>query len=153
MDLDQEWIGKYSASLNSVIYFAFLPYRLWDEAAVSKFISYTDIDGRQYAKVKVTFRKEGGGEDFDDVFVYWINTKTKMLDYLAYSYAEEKGRGFRFRQFQNRRNIGGAIFQDYDNYAYEKAGLEDPAIMDELFQKGQLVKLSEIDLVDIKRLD
>jgi len=66
---------RYSASVNSVVYFALLPYGLNDASVEKIFLGETQIENREQYVVEITFGQEGGGEDHDDVFMYWINKK------------------------------------------------------------------------------
>ena len=70
------------------------------------------------------------------------------MDYLAYSYNEEDGKGLRFREAYNSRNISGVIIQDYINY---KPSSEDQELgsIDSAFLKGELKELSRIELEDV----
>tara|TARA_R110002012_G_scaffold303710_1_gene505701 strand:- start:3307 stop:4068 length:762 start_codon:yes stop_codon:yes gene_type:complete len=140
--------AKFSASVNSVHYFAILPHGLNDKAVNKQLIGHSTIKNEPYYKIKVTFNKEGGGEDFEDEFIYWIHTKTFKVDYLAYSYAEDDGTGFRFREAYNERYVASLRFVDYNNYKPEAAGIsvED---LDDLFEKNQLKLLSKIKLENI----
>lgn len=115
-ELDQKQIDSYSESLNSVIYFATLPHKLTDEAVNPSLEGTIEIKGKSYEVLGVVFDEEGGGKDHDDQFMYWINSNTNEVDYLAYSYAVNGG-GVRFRSAYNKRNVDGIIFQDYINYA------------------------------------
>lgn len=131
-----------TSGVNSVVYFAQLPYSL-DGDAVNKRIAATDtIKGIPYYEIEVTFDENGGGEDHEDVFIYWIHQQDFTIDYLAYSYCEEEC-GYRFRESVNRRNINGVIVQDYNNY---RAKVQDPDLteLDDLFQNDGLELLSEI---------
>lgn len=131
-----------TSGVNSVVYFAQLPYSL-DGDAVNKKIKGSDtINGERYYEIEVTFDENGGGEDHDDVFLYWIHEQDFTVDYLAYSYCEEEC-GLRFRESVNRRVINGVIVQDYNNY---RAKNQDPELtdLDDLFQKDGLELLSEI---------
>lgn len=132
----------YANSVNSVLYFFQLPYGLNDAAVVKKYMGQAIIKDQLYDKVRVTFGQEGGGEDFDDIFIYWINTKTNIMDYMAYSY-KTSGGGMRFRQAINPRTIGGLRVQDYVNFKPEKknAKVEE---LDEAFNSGALIELSQI---------
>ncbi len=149
IDLTSKDQSRYSESLNSVIYFATLPYKLNDTAVNRKYKGETIIKGIKYHVIEVTFKKEGGGKDFDDEFHYWVNMKTNTIDYLAYNYRVNNG-GVRFRSAYNRRNIDGIIFQDYINYKAEVGtALEDlPA----LYEKGELKELSKIETEDVVSL-
>ncbi|WP_223550413.1 DUF6503 family protein [Aestuariivivens sp. NBU2969] len=139
---------KYKSSVNAVHYFSVLPYRLNDAAVNKMYLGKTTVNDSEYHKIRVTFDKEGGGEDFDDVFVYWININTYKADYIAYSYAETDEIGYRFREAYNERFIGGIRFVDYNNYK-PRTKVDGVEIMDRLFQQGQLELLSKIELKNI----
>jgi hypothetical protein len=127
--------------LNSVIYFATLPYKLQDASVHKNFIEETTIKEKQYAIVGVTFGQAGGGKDFDDEFHYWINKETHKIDYLAYNYRTHDD-GVRFRAAFNTRVIDGLTFQDYINYeAPWGTALKDSPKLDE---QGRLKELSQI---------
>ncbi len=106
---DQE---KYKNAVNSVAYFVLLPYKLKDKAVNLEYLGETELDKQKYDKVKVWFNKEGGGKDFGDVYCYWFNQKTHLVDYLAYTNG-----GPRFRRVKNRQTVGEIVFQDYENFA------------------------------------
>lgn len=146
--LTEERIGAFSRSVNSVAYFAFLPYGLNDAAAIKTYLGQTTIKGKEYHQVKVTFQAEGGGEHFEDEFLYWFGVEDSLMDYLAYSYHTDGG-GVRFREVREAREIGGIRFQDYVNLkAANKATPLDS--MQYLYEKGALEKLSEINLENIR---
>ncbi|MEM1121266.1 MAG: DUF6503 family protein [Bacteroidota bacterium] len=138
---------KFGNSLNSVIYFAQLPYKLDDPAVTQKEIGTTTIKGKSYKLVEVTFAEEGGGTDYDDTYYYWINQKTHLIDYLAYNF-HVNGGGVRFRSAYNPRKVGGIHFQDYINYKADKG--TPLADLPELYEKGQLKELSKIELAHIR---
>lgn len=136
-------------SLNSVIYFATLPYKLRDPAVNLYTAGTTSIKAKNYDVLKVNFDQEGGGVDHDDNFLYWINQETDRIDYLAYDYKTNKG-GVRFRSAYNPRIVAGVLFQDYVNY---KAPLGTAlADLPALYEKGQLEELSRIDTEDVAEL-
>ena len=66
VNLPDSMATKYSASVNSVHYFAVLPYGLDGKAVNKTYVNKVDIKGKSYHKIKVTFNEEGGGEDFGD---------------------------------------------------------------------------------------
>ncbi len=138
---------KYSESINSVHYFAVLPYGLNDKAVRKKLLPEVVIKNKAYHKIEITFAQEGGGVDFEDVFVYWINKKTYQVDYLAYSY-HVNGGGKRFRQATKTHLIDGIRLADYDNYKPRDSNL-DLRDMDRAFEKEELIKVSEIKLKNI----
>lgn len=140
--------GRYANSVNSVHYFARLPYGLNDAAVNKELLGKETIQGKEYYKIKVTFDQNGGGDDFDDVYVYWFDLKTFKPDYLAYSFHVNDG-GQRFRKAYNERYVNGIRFVDYENY---KPKDEDSDILKigQLFNSGELELLSKIELTDIK---
>ena len=139
---------KLSNSVNSVHYFSVLPYGLNDAAARKKYLGQVTINDTNYHKIEVSFAEEGGGTDFDDVFLYWINTKTYHVDYLAYEF-HVNGGGLRFREAFNDRTVNGIRFVDYKNYKPNNmdAKLHD---LDKLFESSELELLSKIELENVK---
>jgi hypothetical protein len=138
---------KYSSSVNSVHYFSVLPYGLNDKAVLKKLLPSAIIKGKEYYKIEVTFSENGGGEDFEDVFIYWIGKKDFLIDYLAYSY-HTNGGGKRFRVLKEQCVINGIRFVDYHNYASITAS-NSLIDLDKAFEDNQLKKISEIVLDDI----
>ncbi|GGG98234.1 hypothetical protein GCM10011416_15400 [Polaribacter pacificus] len=134
----------YSGSVNSVHYFSVLPFGLNDMAVRKKRLADQVVFGKDYYTIQIRFSEEGGGEDFDDVYIYWINKETSLIDYLAYSF-HVNGGGVRFREATNPRTIKGVRFVDYNNYKKENA-LTDLENLAKAFEKGELQKLSEINL-------
>ncbi|PZE17742.1 hypothetical protein DNU06_07585 [Putridiphycobacter roseus] len=149
IDLSEEEQSKYRESINSVVYFATLPYKLNDAAVFKKWIGTTTIKDTVYNVIEVSFSEEGGGEDHDDLFYYWFNVNTNTLDYLAYQYATNGG-GVRFRAAYNRSVVDGIVFQDYINYevAVGTALSEIPA----LYMQDSLKELSRIKTEAVKSL-
>ena len=72
-----------SNSVNSVHYFSVLPFGLNDKAVSKKLLSDITIKGVDYYTIQVTFSEDGGGDDFDDVFLYWVQKESFKLNYLA----------------------------------------------------------------------
>ncbi|MDO7173521.1 DUF6503 family protein [Mariniflexile sp. AS56] len=138
-----------TGAINSVIYFATLPHKLNDASVNKTYVGETTIKGEKYTVLGVTFKQEGGGEDFDDEYHYWIHTETHQVDYLAYNYKVNNG-GVRFRSAYNKRVVDGVTFQDYINYEAElNTALKDlPA----LYEAGNLKELSKIDTEDVVNL-
>ncbi|EAZ80132.1 DUF6503 family protein [Algoriphagus machipongonensis] len=146
--LSEEWIGKYSRSVNSVAYFAYLPFGLNDQAVIKENLGKTVIKGEEYHLIKVTFEKSGGGEDYDDEFLYWFGTDDYLMDYLAYSYHTDGG-GVRFREVSSVKEVGGIRFQNYINLKPEDESVSVEKIQD-LYLSGDLEVLSEIILENLK---
>lgn len=139
--------AKYKNSVNSVIYFALLPYGLNDPAVNKTHVGEIEIDGQAYDKIKITFDQQGGGKDYKDEFIYWINKTSKKVDYLAYSYHTEGG-GMRFRKAYNERYVGNIRFVDYINY--QPTHEVDLVQIDSAFIDSKLSELSRIELENIK---
>ena len=149
-DITEEKRAAYTSSVNSVIYFAFLPSQLNDVAVNKSYEGTIEIDDKTYHKIKVTFDQEGGGEDFEDVFYYWFDADDFSMDYLAYSYDEEdEGIGMRFRVAYNARKINGVTIQDYKNMKPKIKDSVPLAEIDQAYQDGNLTELSLIELEDV----
>jgi len=142
-------VTKYTASVNSVHYFSVLPYGLNDNAVIRTLLEDERINDTDYYKVKVTFTQDGGGEDYEDVFVYWLNKESFKLDYLAYSYNEDDGVGMRFREAYNERYVNGLRFVDYNNYKAEDTKI-NLTKLGKAFENNQLKLLSKIELENVK---
>lgn len=134
--------AAYTRSVNSVIYFFRLPFGLNDPAVNKIYLGETEIKGKTYHEVKVTFAQEDGGEDFDDVFLYWFDKDDYSMDYLAYLYHTDEG-GMRFREAINPRRVNGMLIQDYINLKPENEAI-DIMTIDELYNEGKLIELSQI---------
>jgi hypothetical protein len=147
--LEDSMASKYSSSVNSVHYFSVLPYGLNDAAVNKTYMEDVMVKGTNYHKIKVTFNQAGGGEDFEDEFIYYINSNSFKIDYLSYSYNEDDGKGLRFREAYNERYIKGIRFVDYKNYK-PKNKVETLENMERLFEKDSLELLSKIELKNIK---
>ncbi len=150
IEISEKGIKSATGAINSVIYFATLPHKLNDKAVNKTYIGETKIKGKNYAILGITFNKEGGGEDFNDAFHYWINKETNKIDYLAYNYKVNKG-GVRFRSAYNTRVVDGITFQDYINYKAEVGTpLKD---LPSLYEAGKLKELSKIKIESIINLN
>ena len=139
---------KFSESVNSVHYFSILPYGLNDKAVQKKLLGETKIRGDNYYKIQITFSKENGGVDFDDIFIYWIRKGDFKIGYIAYLF-HTNGGGMRFREVRKEHIIAGISFVDYDNYKPKNSNIKLENL-DKIFEKGELEKISEINLKDIK---
>ena len=140
-------VVKYTGSINSVHYFAHLPYGLNDKAVNKKLVGDAEINGMPYYQLKVTFSQDGGGTDHHDEFLYWIHKENFTIDYLAYKFHINEG-GLRFREAYNPRVIEGIRFVDYKNYTQEDFNT-DLCQLDELFEEGKLKLLSKIETEDV----
>ena len=107
--------ARITTAVNSVAYFALLPFNLTDPAVRLRRLPDAAIRGEPYRTVEVTFAPNGGGRDWEDRFVYWFHRDRKTMDYLAYLFHTGEG-GTRFRVATNPRTVGGVRWQDYENY-------------------------------------
>lgn len=139
---------KYVNDLNSVVYFALLPYYLNDRAVQKQYLGKTTVKGEPYYKIRVSFQPDGGGKDHEDLYTYWIHAKKYTMDYLAYAFQVDGG-GARFRQAYNARNINGIRFADYANFK-PKTDSRDVAGFDRLFENGGLTEVSKVEMSEIK---
>ena len=139
---------KYSESINSVHYFSVLPYGLNDKAVQKKLLGEVNIKGKNYYKIEITFSKDSGGVDYDDIFIYWIGKENFKIGYLAYRY-NTNGGGLRFREVRKEHLVNGVIFVDYNNYKPKNSD-EILSNLDKIFEKNKLIKVSEINLKKIK---
>ena len=148
VELSEKDQNRFGNSVNSVHYFSVLPLGLNDKAVHKKVLPSVMINGLHYYKIQVTFSEDGGGEDFDDIFIYWIRKDTFQLDYLAYKYKTNEG-GARFRELKEQCVKNGVRFVDYVNYKPERLDIDFYSI-DKLYEEGKLRKVSEIVLENIE---
>jgi hypothetical protein len=146
--LTEERLRSVERGVNSVLYFALLPFNLNDPAVQKRYLGATEIEGEPYHEVEVTFRQEGGGRDYQDRFVYWFHARRHTMDYLAYTF-EEDGGGTRFRKALNPRTVGGVRFADYANYTADTLGRAIERY-DDLLPTGTLTPFSAIVLENIR---
>ena len=146
--LDEEERQGINSGVNSVVYFALLPYFLNDPAVEKRYLGEATVEGEPYEKVEVTFEEEGGGEDYQDRYVYWFHRDRHTMDYLAYSF-EVNGGGTRFREAVNARTVGGVRFADYRNGGADTLGTPIHRY-DELLAADQIDPISEIVLENVE---
>lgn len=139
--------------VNSVAYFALLPYPLQDPAVQPTYDGRDTLAGTTYHRIRVTFRKKGGGSDWEDVFLYWFQTDTYALDFLAYAFGLGSGdtdRGTRFREAYNVRRVNEVRFADYRNYTADSLSPAEMARYPDLWQQDALSLVSRIELDSIR---
>ncbi|MBU2996052.1 deoxyribose-phosphate aldolase [Cellulophaga baltica] len=135
-------------AINSVLYFVQLPYQLNAKAVHKKLLKEEKIKGKVYYLIHVTFDQNGGGDDFEDNYYYWINKKTFKPDYFAYDY-KVNGGGVRFREAYKERIVNGIRFVDYNNYKPKSKATTINEVA-ALYENGELELLSKIVLENIK---
>jgi hypothetical protein len=151
VDLPEERARAFESSVNSVLYFALLPYNLNDAAVRKRYLEEVMLEGQPYRKIEVTFQQEGGGKDFEDRFIFWIHAERFTMDYIAYDFLIDGG-GSRFRKAVNPRVVGGVRFADYLNYIADD--LQQPGLAIETYDRkleaGELRLLSEIVMENVE---
>lgn len=136
-------------TVNSVVYFAFLPYRLNDPAVEKRYLGRDTLRGQPYDAVEVTFEQQGGGRDWEDRFVYWFHPQQHTLDYLAYHFHTDGG-GTRFREAVDPRTVDGVLVNDYVNYtAADSIGTQIERYP-ELLAQDRLERVSAVRLEDVQ---
>jgi len=140
--------SAYANALNSVMYFAFLPYALQDPAVNLEYKGTTTIKGKSYYELSVHFSEDGGGKDFEDEYAYWFRQSNFQMDYLAYNFLVNGG-GARFREAYNSRTVSGILFQDYINYKPAN-DQRDVLNFDAVYNAGGMDTLSLIELEEVR---
>lgn len=142
--------ARLATPMNSVPYFALLPFNLNDPAVQKHYLGEVEIKDRPYYKIEVTFQQEGGGRDYEDRFIYWFHKDQHTMDYLAYDFHTGDG-GTRFREAFNARTIGGVRFADYHNMISDSLPAPETAIerYDEFMKTGAVALLSDIILDNV----
>lgn len=136
-------------TLNSINYFVEIPFGLNAKAVHKKYLGEESIDGKDYTKIKVAFAEEGGGEDYQDEYMYWIDPKENTISYLAYSFQNNGGGGLRLRKAYNPRTVNGIRFVDYENYAPKKGVSIKLENLVKALQNDKLKKVSDIEISNI----
>ena len=147
-----KWVNKkrkaYGNSVNSVIYFAFMPWVLTDPAVIPVYEGQENIKGEVLDRVRVGFEEENGGSDNKDEFLYWFSAETRQLKYLAYSHPG--GAMPRFRVAKNERTVDGITVRDYHNYTTADKSARTIDKLSQDYQEGKLMLLSEINLEEVQ---
>lgn len=150
-DITEKKRKAYSNSVNSVIYFAFMPWVLNDPAVIPTYLGRDTIKGEVLDQIEIAFTTENGGEDADDEYMYWFTPDTRQLKYLAYSHPG--GKAPRLREAYNEREVGGIIVRDYHNWNTPGNKARSIKELPAGFDAGELNLLSEINLEDVRRLE
>lgn len=156
VDLTDDARNDVRVDVNSVPYFALLPYKLQDDAVQATYSGVDTLDGTPYHRIRVTFQQEGGGQDWQDVFMYWFAQEDLSMDYLAYAYGfgPDEAYGTRFREAYDVRTIEGVRFADYMNYTTPGDSLRDLTRYPDYLAGDSLVLVSrvETDSVQVRPL-
>ena len=156
VELDEAEAGRVMTAVNSVAYFALLPYFLTDPAVRVRALGPDSVRGQAYDRLEATFAQEGGGADWDDRYVYWLRQPDATMDYLAYSYAPTPGdtsrneTGTRFREVLGVEEVAGVRFQNYRNLTADSIGPRDLERYSDLYEAGRTWTVSDILLDSIR---
>ena len=135
-------------SVNSVAYFSLLPLQLLDPAVKLNYLGEVKIDHRSHHKILITFRQEGGGKDFEDEFIYWIDAENFTVSYFAYTFHTDGG-GSRFRAVSNFESVDSVLFMHHINFKPADSSFSFHNI-DSAFITNRLQKVSEVRLENLK---
>jgi hypothetical protein len=149
-DITEKKRKAYSNSVNSVIYFAFMPWVLGDPAVIPTYLGRDTIKGEVLDQIEIAFAKDNGGEDAEDEYMYWFAPDTRQLKYLAYSHPG--GKAPRLREAHNERRVAGVLVRDYHNYNTPGNKARFIKALPATFNAGELNLLSEINLEEMRRL-
>ena len=150
-DITEKKRKAYSNSVNSVIYFAFLPWVLNDPAVIPTYLGRDTIKGEVLDQIEITFTSDNGGEDADDEYMYWFTPDTRQLKYLAYSHPG--GKAPRLREANNEREVDGIVLRDYRNWNTPGNKARSIKELPAAFEAGELNLLSEINLEEGRKLE
>lgn len=140
---------KLKDQVNSVHYFVELPFGLNDEMVHKRLLDSTTLNQKKYDRVEVTFNSDDE-EIHQDRYLYWVNKETATIDYLAYEYENNDGKGMRFRVTKNPREVNGIRFADYENYAPEDEANTKLKNLGKLYAQKKLKKVSDIEISAIQ---
>ncbi len=141
-------------AVNSVAYFALLPWPLTDPAVRARLLTPDRVAGEDYDRVAVTFAREGGGPDFDDRYVYWLRQTDGQIGHFAYTYEPTPGdtsraeTGTRFRVPIRTRRVDGVLFQDWRNLTADS--LADLRTFGDRYDNRDVFEVSEVVLDDVR---
>jgi hypothetical protein len=153
VSLSDEERGSVTTTVNSVSYFALLPHPLGDPAVQARYSGRDTLDGTAYHRVRVTFQQEGGGQDWQDIFMYWFRTDTYAMDYLSYAFGlapTDTDTGTRFREAYNVRRIDGVRFADYMNYTSDTLSYDRMDQYPDLWSQDALTLVSRVEIDSVK---
>ncbi|GAB5522269.1 MAG: hypothetical protein Roseis2KO_01410 [Roseivirga sp.] len=145
VSLSDRKLARYIEDVNGVSYFAMLPYKLNDAAVIKEYVGEVIIKGKTYDKIKVSFEGERGGDSPDNIFYYWFDQATGLMEYLGYN-----KHGNRFRAPYNPRVIKGIRFVHNVNFGGGDFSDEDISTYDKRYEAGELKELSRIILEDVE---
>lgn len=148
LKLSAERKASLQGGVNSIVYFAFLPYKLHDPGVIKEYVGQVTIKGTSYDKIKVRFHNPEDIAAHTDIYFYYFDPEDASLDYFAYKFLEDGG-GIRFRVAYNERTIDGLTIRDYVNYMAEIDSVNFSQIEDS-YNNDELKELSRIELRNVR---
>ena len=156
--LDEAESGRVHTAVNSVAYFALLPAPLADPAVRVRMLSPDRVGDEDYDRVEVTFAQEGGGEDWEDRYVYWLRQLDGQIGHYAYTYEVSAGdtartdTGTRFRVPLRTYERDGVLFQDWQNLSADSIRAPGPDLdaFGTAFDTGRTFEVSEVILDSVR---
>jgi len=151
--LSEDERGSIETTVNSVSYFALLPHPLQDSAVQPEYSGRDTLDGVPYHRIRVTFRQEDGGQDWQDIFMYWFRTDTYAMDYLSYAFGlapTDTDTGTRFREAYNVRRVEGVRFADYMNYTSDTLSYDRMERYPALWAQEALELVSRVEIDSLR---
>ena len=148
VELEEKKRKAYANSVNSVVYFAFMPWALADPSVVAEYTGVDTVRGHPLLHLTVGFASEDPEQHTDD-YEYWFDPESYDIRYLAYS--EPGHKAPRFREAYGNRSVAGFRVRDYRNYTTAD---KSPRYVDELaalFTADSLRLLSVIEHDDYRR--
>ena len=146
--------ARIATAVNSVAYFALLPAPLTDPAVRARLLTPDRVGGETYDRIEVTFARDGGGQDHQDRYVYWLRQSDGQIGYYAYSYLETPGdtarsaTGTRFRAPIRTHRVGGVLVQDWRNLTADSVGRLER--FGDLYDADQTFPVSEVVLDSLR---
>ncbi|MGF1510766.1 MAG: DUF6503 family protein [Myxococcota bacterium] len=137
-------------SLNSIVYFASLPYPLLDPAVHVEKRADQRIRGRAFHVLDVSFRRQGGGDDHEDTFRYWLDAESSLITFMAYRFSRDGG-GVRFREATDYVTVGRVRFIQWKNFGVQDSTPPFDQVL-KRWREGTLPLISVVELEHLRRI-
>ena len=147
--LDED--GRTSArnSVAARVWFPLLALRLNDPNTWKQDLGLEEWNGKSLRRVRMTFTA-GTSSRAEDDYALWFDDETGRLEAFAYSF----NGGLRYRPLTNYRRVGGILFFDQPNYAWDRDGDSGPrptvSWIDPDFVKDKMTLLSTVKLENLR---
>ncbi len=145
LELSAEDSSSQAGDIHASVYFALLPFSLDDPQLQAEYLGEDSLDGRAYHRLGIRNEDGFGLQEGLAEFLYWFDTESFRLDYLAHSLAAKEGT--RFRKALNSRRVNGIVFQDYE--VFRGPGIDSLHMIAELYASDRLLSISRKTLSGI----